>query len=111
MVAGIAERVRADRESPLERVRWNVTLGERFDADAFQDAFSGFRRLYHIRPQRVLCAPGVLARYAAVFSRSEDDAHAGHALYYDGIRLESAILKPGTIVFEGEVDEERMGDW
>jgi len=64
-----------------------------------------------VRPERVLCAPDVLTRYASVFSRSVDDAHGGHALRYDGIPLASSILAPGTIVFEGEVDEERMGDW
>ena len=31
--------------------------------------------------------------------------------FSDSIPLVSAILKPGTIIFEGEVDEERMGDW
>jgi hypothetical protein len=111
IVAGIAVRVRAGKEATLERVRWTVTLGARFDADAFEDAFAGFRRLYHVRPERLLCAPDALARFAALFSRSADDAHAGTALRYDGIPLQSAILKPGTIVFEGDVDEERMGDW
>jgi hypothetical protein len=111
MVAGIAERVRADREATLERVHWTVQLGGRFDEVAFEEAFTGFRRLYHIRPQRVLCSPDVLTRYALLYARSVDDAHGGHALRYDGIPLESAILAPGTIVFEGDVDEERMGDW
>ena len=81
---------------------------ERFDDVAFEEAFTGFRRLYHVRPARVLCAPGVLTRYALLFSRSVDDAHAGHALRYDGVPLESAILEPGTIIFEGEVDEEQI---
>ena len=111
IVAGIAERVRADRRATLERVHWTVDLGERFDDAAFDEAFTGFRRLYHVRPERVLCAPGVLARYALLFARSVEDAHGGHALRYDGIPLQSAILKPGTIIFEGEVDEEQMGDW
>jgi hypothetical protein len=111
IVAGIARRVRADKESTLERVRWTVSLGDRFDAPAFEDAFAGFRRLYHVRPERLLCAPDALARFASLFARSVEDAHAGHALRYDGVPLQSAILKPGTIVFEGDVDEERMGDW
>jgi hypothetical protein len=111
IVAGIALRVRADREATLERVHWTVALGERFDDATFENAFTGFRRLYHVRPARVLCAPDVLTRYALLFSRSVEDAHSGHALRYDGIPLESAILKPGTIIFEGEVDEEQMGDW
>lgn len=92
-------------------MRWTVTLGDRFDAPAFERAFARFRELYHVRPERVLCAPGVLARYAQLFARSIEDAHAGHALRFEGIPLQGAILEPGTIVFEGEVDEERMGDW
>jgi hypothetical protein len=111
IVAGIAERVRADRESTLERVHWTVELGADYTEAVFEEAFTGFRRLYHIRPERVLCAPDVLMRFALLYSRSVEDAHAGHALRYEGIPLESAILKPGTIIFEGEVDEERMGDW
>lgn len=92
-------------------MHWRVSLGASFGRGAFDEAFAGFRRLYHVRPHRVLCAPDVLTRYAYVFSRSVEDAHAGHALRYDGIPLESAVLEPGTIVFEGEVDEEQMGDW
>jgi hypothetical protein len=111
IVAGIAERVRADKGATLERVHWSVQLGEGFDRDRFEDAFTGFRRLYHVRPERVLCAPDVLTRYAHLYSRSIEDAHAGHALRYDGIPLESSIIAPGTITFEGHVDEERMGDW
>lgn len=63
-----------------------------------------------MRPERVLCAPDVLQRYAVVYARSGDAALA-QRLRYEGIPLESAILKPGTVVFEGHVDEERMGDW
>jgi hypothetical protein len=63
-----------------------------------------------VRPERVLCAPGVLQRFAALYARSADDALA-RSLHFEGIPLESAILRPGTIVFEGSVDEERMGDW
>ena len=110
IVAGIAERVRADEGPTLERVRWTVTLGDAFDDAAFEHAFAGFRRLYHVRPERVLCAPDVLSRYAAVFARTAADA-VNRDLRYDGIPLVGAILAPGTIVFEGEVDEERMGDW
>jgi hypothetical protein len=85
-------------------------LGSSFDARAFDDALGGFRRLYNVAPARVLCAPDVLARFAALNGRSSDDAHQ-RALRYDGLPVVSAILAPGTIVFEGEVDEERMGDW
>ncbi len=71
---------------------------------------AGFRRLYNVAPQRVVCAPDVLGRFAAIMARSSDDALA-RALQYDGMPVVSGILAPGTIVFEGEVDEERMGDW
>jgi hypothetical protein len=27
------------------------------------------------------------------------------------VLLSAAVLPPGTIAFEGEVDESRMGDW
>jgi hypothetical protein len=92
------------------RVRRQVVLAPDFDAAAFEDAFTGYRRLYHVRPQRVLCAPDVLQRYAALYARSADDA-LSRRLCYDGIALESAVLAPGTVAFEGSVDEERMGDW
>jgi hypothetical protein len=85
-------------------------LPANFDQATFEDAFDGFRRLYHVRPERVLCAPDVLQRYALLYARSADDA-LSQTLRYLGILLESAILRPGTIVFEGHVDEERMGDW
>jgi hypothetical protein len=110
MSAAIGRCVRAAEGAPLERVRWQVALAPKFDEAAFEDAFTGFRRLYHVRPERVLCAPDVLQRFAALYSRSADDA-LSRRLRYEGIALESAILSPGTIVFEGTVDEERMGDW
>jgi hypothetical protein len=91
-------------------VRWEVALGKDFDEAGFEEAFAGFRRLYHIRPERVLCAPDVLSRYAQLYARCADDAHT-RDLTFDGIALVSAIVKPGTIIFEGQVDEERMGDW
>lgn len=91
-------------------MRWEVQLGSHFDAAAFEEAFAGFRRLYHVRPERVLCAPDVLVRYATLFARSADDAHA-RDLRFEGVPLVSSIVAPGTIAFEAEVDEERMGDW
>ncbi len=45
-----------------------------------------------------------------MYARSSDDA-LSRRLFYAGIPLESAVFAPGTIVFEGDVDEERMGDW
>ncbi len=52
----------------------------------------------------------MLQRYAALYARSADDA-LSLRLRFDGIPIESAIVGPGTLVFEGDVDEERMGDW
>lgn len=66
--------------------------------------------MYNVAPERVLCAPDVLGRFAALYARSSDDA-LRRDLRYDGIPVVSAILAPGTIIFEGEVDSERMGDW
>jgi hypothetical protein len=108
--AAIGRCVRAAESPPLERVRWHAILPPTFDEAAFTEAFAGFRRLYHVRPERVLCAPDVLQRFAALYARSADDA-LSRRLRFEGITLESAIVAPGTIVFEGQVDEERMGDW
>lgn len=108
--AVIGRCVRSAKAAPLERVRWQTALAPNFDEAAFEGAFAGFRRLYHVPPERVLCAPDVLQRYAALYARSSDDA-LSRTLRYLGILLESAILVPGTIVFEGYVDEARMGDW
>lgn len=91
-------------------MRWTVAIGTAFDDAGFANAFDGFRKLYHVRPERVLCAPDVLVRFAEIYSRSADDAHE-KALAYEAIPLAGAIIAPGTIVFEGDVDEERMGDW
>jgi len=91
-------------------VRWTVALGASFDEPALDAAFAGFRRLYNVAPACVLCAPDVLVRLAALTARSADDA-LHRDLRYGGVPAVSAILAPGTIVFEGEVDENRMGDW
>ncbi len=88
-----------------------MALAPDFDEPAFEAAFAGFRRLYHVRPERVLCAPDVLQRFGALYARSSDAALNGTRLRFEGIPLESAIVRPGIIVFEGHVDEERMGDW
>jgi hypothetical protein len=91
-------------------VRRTVSLGSDFDEPALATAFAGFRKLYNVAPACVLCAPDVLSRLAALTARSADDALRSD-LRYDGTPVYSAILAPGTIVFEGEVDEDRMGDW
>lgn len=74
--------------------------------------------MYNVAPERVLCAPDVLRRYAALFARGADDAEpvpsfvdGRRSLRHDGVELAAAVLPPGTIVVEGEVDDVKMGDW
>jgi hypothetical protein len=98
------------RRIPLEVVRWPVALGATFGVEAFEDALAGFRRMYNVAPARVLCAPDVLRRFAVLFARGADDADR-RTLRYEGLQLGAAVLAPGTIVFEGEVDDVKMGDW
>ncbi len=99
-------------EALLENVRREELLGPSFSPTGFESAFRRFVELYNVRPTRVVCAPDVLQRYCALFERSAHVAH-GHSvtLRYEGVPLVAAILPPGTIAFEGQVDEERMGDW
>jgi hypothetical protein len=94
----------------LERVRRTVSVGTSFELAALEDALLGFHRLYNVRPDRVLCAPDVLLRLAALTARGGDDA-LRRDLRWSGIRVTSAILAPGTLVLEGEVDDVKMGDW
>jgi hypothetical protein len=52
----------------------------------------------------------VLDRYCRLFERADDAARL-REVRFRGIPLYAAVLPDGTIVFEGEVDEGRMGDW
>ena len=56
------------------------------------------------------CSPDVLERFTVLFEGG-DPAASARALRYSGVPLAAAILAPGTVAFEGEVDEDRMGDW
>ncbi len=68
--------------------------------------------MYNVAPQRALCAPDVLTRFCELFETSANRALEHSArLRYDGVPLVAAILAPGIVAFEGEVDEDRMGDW
>jgi hypothetical protein len=61
---------------------------------------------------RALCAPDVFARYCELFERDGEAAHRlSTRARFEDVPLVAAVLKPGVVVFEGEVDEERMGDW
>lgn len=96
----------------MEHVRREIQLGPRFSRQAFERAFGRFAELYGVRPICGRCSPDVLERYCALFERSELVAHLHSTrIVYDGVPLLAAVLAPGTIVFEGEVEETRMGDW
>ena len=93
-------------------VRREARLGRAFSRDEFESGFATFKQTYNVAPLHALCAPDVLARFCELYGRTGDSVHQ-HSLrlHFDGVPLVAAILAPGTIAFEGEVDEERMGDW
>ncbi|GAC1388146.1 MAG: hypothetical protein NVSMB31_01640 [Vulcanimicrobiaceae bacterium] len=109
-LSGHGTRFRLLEGPTLEHVRREVRLGRQFTPAEFERAFSKFRQMYQVRPVRVLCSPDVLERFCALFERSVDVAHS-REIRYEGIPLCAAILSPGMVAFEGDVDEERMGDW
>ncbi len=96
----------------MERVRREVRIGREFSRADFDTAFTAFRQTYNVAPLRALCAPDVLARFCDIFERSGTVVHQQSLhLSYEGVPLVAALVAPGTVAFEGEVDEERMGDW
>jgi len=96
----------------LEIVRREIEIGTCFSAEAFGNAFAAFRRTYNTAPLRALCAPDVFSRYCELFESGAGAAHRHSTrARFEGVPLVAAVLKPGLVVFEGEVDEERMGDW
>jgi hypothetical protein len=96
----------------MEFVRREAHLGNAFTRDEFESGFATFKQTYNVAPLRALCAPDVLARFCHLYERPSDHVHQ-HSLrmFFEGVPLVAAIIAPGTIAFEGEVDEERMGDW
>ena len=112
MRAATSQWVREREIVRLEYVRREVRLGPGFSAPAFERAFSAFREMYNVDPLRALCAPDVLTRYCELFERGANRAHERSArIGFRGVPLQAAIVAPGTVAFEGEVDAERMGDW
>ena len=87
-----------------------MLLGRGFSADEFARAFAGFRELYNADASIVYCSPDVLERFALLFEGG-DAAASARALRYGGVPIAAAVLAPGTVALEGEVDEDRMGDW
>jgi hypothetical protein len=96
----------------MEFVRREAQLGPAFNRDEFERGFATFKETYNVAPLRALCAPDVLARFCELYGNAGDSVHH-HSLrlQFRDVPLVAAILAPGTVAFEGEVDEERMGDW
>lgn len=107
---GHAVAVSSPKERDLEVVRREIRLDPRFAADEFERAFESFVQTYNVTPHVARCSPDVLDRYCRLFERGEDAAQR-RELRFRGVPLYAAVLAGGTIVFEGEVDEDRMGDW
>jgi hypothetical protein len=96
----------------VEFVRREVRIGATFTRGDFERAFATFRQTYNVAPSRALCAPDVLARFCALYESQRVTVHmASTRLRFEGVSLVAAVLPPGTVAFEGEIDEERMGDW
>lgn len=91
-------------------MRREVRLGSNFAAESFERAFDRFVQIYNVQPALARCSPDVLSRYCRLFEAGEDVARA-REVRFRGIPLVAAVMPSGTIAFEGEVDEDRMGDW
>lgn len=87
-----------------------MRLGFGFSAGEFERAFASFRQIYTSDPSIVVCSPDVLERYCRLFEGGDPGASA-RSLRFRGVPLAAAVLPPGTVAFEGDVDEDRMGDW
>jgi hypothetical protein len=100
------------RRFELEFVRREVRLGSTFAIEAFQSAFAAFHAQYSLPPDRGVCAPDVFARVAELFAGTAAAAHQHSTrVMFEGVPIVVGIVAPGTIVFEGNVDETKMGDW
>jgi hypothetical protein len=94
----------------LERVRREVRLGARFPAAAFERAYERFVQLYNVSPTIARCSPDVLERFCRLFEANADAA-CEREVRFRGMPVVAGVLPAGTIAFEGDVDEDRMGDW
>lgn len=66
-------------------------------------------KTYNVQPDVAHCSPDVLDRYCRLFERAGDAVR--REVRFRGVPVYAAVLPAGTVVFEGEVDEDRMGDW
>lgn len=95
----------------MERVRREVRLDAAFDGATFARAFASFRRTYNVAPSQAFCAPDVFARACELIANAGDAHRHATRLTYEGVPIVAAIVAPGTLVLEGDVDETQMGDW
>ena len=95
----------------MEFVRREIRLGREFDAKRFAAALASFRAQYSLPPERGVCSPDVFARAAELFVGASAAHRHSTRIAYEGVPIVVGILPPGTIVFEGSVDETKMGDW
>ena len=65
---------------------------------------------YNVAPLVARCSPDVLERFCRLFDQGADAARM-REVRFRGVPLHAAVLPAGTVAFEGEVDEDRMGDW
>ncbi|HVA38639.1 MAG TPA: hypothetical protein VNJ51_13615 [Candidatus Dormibacteraeota bacterium] len=94
----------------MERVRREVRLPDAWSVEDFERALHRFVELYGRRPEIIFGAPAVLERFCRYYERSPERAYGGSP-QFEGIPLHAAILPPDVVAFEGEVDEEILGDW
>lgn len=94
----------------MERVRREVTLPRCWSVEDFERALASFVQLYGRRPAVILGSPATVERFCRHFEGNPEVAYVGSPRF-EGIPLRAAILPPDVIAFEGEVDEEIMGDW
>ncbi len=91
-------------------MRREVRLGSQFALEAFEVAYERFVQTYNVAPTLARCSPDVLDRYCCLFEGAQDAARL-REVRYRGVPIYAAVMPSGTIAFEGEVDEDRMGDW
>jgi hypothetical protein len=107
---GHAVAISSTEEASLERVRREIVLEARFGASEFVRAYESFVQTYNVAPHVARCSPDVLDRYCRLFELGDEAARQREVRFRD-VPVFAAILPSGTVVFEGEVDEDRMGDW
>ncbi len=96
----------------MEFVRREVRLRADFDLHLLNEALSSFRAQYSLPPERGVCAAAVFARVAELVLGSAAAAHRHSTrVVFEGVPIVAGVVAPGTIVFEGSVDETKMGDW